>query len=336
MQTVIFTGAGASVDFGYPTTTQFFEGLHSGQTQYQLLSRIVSHLETDVSDVEDVLGLLQSILDFMQTRPGGFIFSQLDRGAWSPYVDLAQFIKNRCFELYGRLPMSAQVGVAFEPILVAAGWATQSVRFFTTNYDPVTDALMDWAAEHDLPAYDGFGTTGLWRPSGYGRLTSGLDIYRLHGSMSWVAERDTIRNTRDYRPRVGGAEHVLIFPGYKGDPTRESRSVYGTAHKALIESLKSADVLLVIGFSFRDEHINRAIGEAFAENPRLRVIVATPEPPPGLDRVRQIAGRYTGRPQIQHVAATFGEADQSQNIAGHLYRAARNIARSSRGDAPRV
>jgi len=73
----LLTGAGASVPFGFPTTTQFFD--HGGKpwsiAPPQLFEIVKRHLGTSSkpTDVEDVLGLLDPAAEFFKGESGRFI-----------------------------------------------------------------------------------------------------------------------------------------------------------------------------------------------------------------------------------------------------------------------
>ncbi len=103
--------------------------------------------------------------------------------------------------------------------------------------------------------------------------------------MSWVYDEDRIINSRDYSVRQGGSlRHLLIYPGFKGDPERDRlHEVFRFAHDKLRGALKSAAGLLAIGYSFRDDAINRVLLDAVRANPGLRILVLNPEWPDGLD-----------------------------------------------------
>lgn len=84
--------------------------------------------------------------------------------------------------------------------------------------------------------------------------------------MSWVIRNGNIVNTRDYAQRRGKVEHLLIFPGYKGNPEKGGQETFSYPHKSLRDELKEAQHFIVIGFVFRDAHINSILREAMRSN----------------------------------------------------------------------
>jgi len=81
--------------------------------------------------------------------------------------------------------------------------------------------------------------------AGHGMLT------KLHGSIDWRWDGDSILQggPREY----SGKENVIIYPGYRGAP---SGSPFDVFHDYFGWALEKADIVIVIGFAFRDEHLN--------------------------------------------------------------------------------
>ncbi len=315
MATTLLTGAGASRPLGYPTTIEFFPSDAGGPS-----SEILQLLKQEAGnplDVEEALAILQPIIDFSETRAGHFLKLKRPGDWWEQIESFTTYTRERCFELYGTQPDPAQVRELYEPLLRTVSADKQPVALFTTNYDPVTDELMGLAQLLRFPTYDGFDRTGWWHPSGYGASESGLDIYRLHGSMSWVMQGNRIKNTRDYSLRRGKTEHLLIYPGYKGDPASGAHDVYAYAHKAFRDTLLASDVLIAIGFSFRDEHINQAVANALKKNDKLRLVILNPEWPEGVQSVVGGSAEELDS-RVVPVRGLFGESAVIEEIQAAL------------------
>ena len=138
--------------------------------------------------------------------------------------------------------------------------------------------------------------------------SAGLAIYRLHGSMSWIENGDRIVNTRDYSLRARGhAGHLIIYPGFKGNPERDGHSAFRFAHTTLRGELGETSVVLVIGFSFRDPHINDIFRDALKTNQNLRVVVWNPQWPEGPD-VGLAELKQGNEKRIVHLKTGFGDA----------------------------
>lgn len=132
------------------------------------------------------------------------------------------------------------------------------VEIFTTNYD----LLMEQALEsYQIPFFDGF--VGSFRPF-FDVRTFEEDhlphrwsrIWKLHGSINWCSATNGIV----YRTSASEeGQRRLIHPSHL--KYEESRRM---PYLAMVDRLKAflrqtASVLVICGYSFRDEHINEII-----------------------------------------------------------------------------
>jgi hypothetical protein len=171
---------------------------------------------------------------------------------------------------------------------------------FTTNYD----LAIEWAAEA-LGVHCVNGFTGLhnraFRPSsfdlglrnvqarGEARFgTYNVYVAKLHGSISWAVEDDGSvleQPSRTIKPKIDAFlasgepsewPGFLIFPG-AAKFVQTTGFVYGEIIRRFTEFLSKPNACLVIsGYGFADDHINRLIVSAL-QNPTLQVIIYLPE-----------------------------------------------------------
>lgn len=306
MKVIVFTGAGASRPLNYPTTAEFFSDKSLSKEQENFFNTLKKYLNVNIVDVEDALYILDKCNEFLDTKEGGFAAVKLTENWKNRIEEFTSYCQERCFHLYGSLPEERDVEELYTPLFDIIDWNNNETFLFTANYDPVTDTIMDIAEKNHISSYDGFGSRGDWRPKGYIN-PNGLNIYRIHGSMSWVQQGDKIRNTRDYSVRASNNhEHLIIYPGYKGNPEFDAHEVFNYPHKALREKLQEADVLLSIGFSFRDIHLNEVFQSAMKENKYLKLIVLNPSWPEGEGDVMNIIRKeYSSR--VFHIDSKFGD-----------------------------
>jgi len=308
----VFTGAGASKALNYPTTEEFFTTGNGKALQRDTVYKQVSqHLQKTTLDVEDFLRLLSPFADLETTPTGTFILSSLKGNSWVQTIPtFVQQTKELCFEHYWRAPQEHDVRQLYLPLLEACHWKKERVNLFTTNYDPVTDFLMRVAKVLGIACYDGFDGLGDWDSGGYSNLNSpALAIHRLHGSMSWVQRDRKITNTRDYSLRAHGyAEHLIIYPGFKGDPEKQGHPIFRFAHETLRGELEKSSYLVIIGFSFRDPHLNDIFFQALTSNHNLTMIVWNPIWPEGPDVGLTGLKQYSDK-QIIHLDAKFGDEE---------------------------
>lgn len=104
-------------------------------------------------------------------------------------------------------------------------------------------------------------------------------LTKLHGSLNWLIDKQTgevqVINTQS-RVRKGSArwdrnEYVLFG-------TKARLPFYDEFFKRLEEFLLEAEVCVVVGFSFRDDHIKKRFIQALEENKFLKIIIISRSP----------------------------------------------------------
>lgn len=165
------------------------------------------------------------------------------------------------------------------------------VNVFTTNNDLLSETALSYL---NINYNNGF-SSGLSRTfnparfsytfsrkidsdmAKYEPLENMVYLYKLHGSISWIESDDnSFFNIRevDVVPTQSPPENnILIYP----TPLKQNKSL-GSPYADLIRELKNKlllqhGVLIVIGYSFSDEHINNAIYAALASNSSLSVVI---------------------------------------------------------------
>lgn len=180
------------------------------------------------------------------------------------------------------------------------------INIFTTNYDVYNETALD---RLNFLYNNGFSGTverrfnpmlykymfvenmnlnkDVWEPVSYF-----FNLIKLHGSITWEADKNTSEiyeksnlnnlnnknnsndenNTNDNKQLINNIEKVMIYPS----PLKD-RSTLMTPYSDLFRFLENSlylnnSTLIVIGYSFGDDHINRVIFNALA-NPTFRLIV---------------------------------------------------------------
>lgn len=176
----------------------------------------------------------------------------------------------------------------------AAPWA------FTTNYD----LALEWSAEAlGLHCVNGFSGTHdrAFRPSsfdlglrnvqarGEARFgTYNLYLGKLHGSISWTASRSgsvcelPSASIKPLVDRFIASDQPDDWPGFMIFPgaskfVQTTAFIYGEVIRRFTEFLSRPNACLVVnGYGFTDDHINRLIVSAL-QNPTLQLIIYLPE-----------------------------------------------------------
>lgn len=130
---------------------------------------------------------------------------------------------------------------------------------FTLNFDLCVE---DAFKAHDTDVATGFRCTdGKWSPRLFHSGT-GINLYKLHGSLNWCLgplQHDGYRPLTEVWPPDWSREgEFLLGPGPKLQHDDPFVTLYSELHKAL----RRAKACVVIGYSFRDEHIKGPLHEA--------------------------------------------------------------------------
>jgi hypothetical protein len=92
-----------------------------------------------------------------------------------------------------------------------------------------------------------------------------VHLYKLHGSLNWKMHKiygveATSEERRSYDPNY--LENLLIYPTLSPKENAEIEP-YKTIREEFRKFMEAADVCVVIGFLFRDEHINTVFSDFY-------------------------------------------------------------------------
>ena len=163
------------------------------------------------------------------------------------------------------------------------------INIFTTNYDLFNERAMD---ELGIIYCNGFSGNihRFFNPmtfhyayaeqiglsdQKYNVLDKYIYLYKLHGSVNWVESttENILFKTEEKQNPTFSNDNVMIYP----TPTKKSNSFsspYSDLFREFQRKLMIGDnVLVVIGYSFADEHINNIIYQALATIPKFKLII---------------------------------------------------------------
>lgn len=301
MKIALFFGAGMSVVFDKPTTVKFKELLQevSGVSHLHdsLLTTFLS--VTKFPDVEYILKSLEDITEFSKSEGGDF-FSHLsdhneghtlalysnNRYKYSQVLteikNLKSTIEEQVFEKYSwNHENDDLLDKIFDPIIEKLDSMNNTIKIFTTNYDQTIEQYC--SQKNNFNCNDGFkleqsGRHFLWNKGRYDELNVkekiNFQLYKLHGSLNWKnhVKYGIERTTSERKPNdTNYDKDFLIYPSLspKDGMIHEP---YSTIREKFKDFLREADVCIVIGFSFRDEHLNDVFNEFISSNKKLIVI----------------------------------------------------------------
>ena len=277
-------GAGASMAAGIPSILALTDRLRQalGEPHKSLFDQTLARLG-DAANVEDVLNRVRLYRELVG-ESDDYDVSELPLSGRSQVDEFDYAIcQQLCKEV--RTPPDARL----DAHRILAQWVgairarrRYSLEIFTPNYDTLLERAFEDAS---VPFFDGF--VGSVRPffslesvettgSVFDQLVQPPPtwslLWKLHGSINWRVQRSpTGRLERVIRVATdaGDGAELVVFP---------SREKYQDSRKlpflALQDRLRrflarGERLLVVIGYSFNDEHINEILFSALQNNPSL-------------------------------------------------------------------
>ncbi len=288
---VFLLGAGASRDAGLPLMAELtmgFKGWLTHRKEPEDLSHavdlsLVSLFEAAVSavapeagypNIELVLQLLTDLLLFKSGAHNKTITSWHQPFDASPEAisSLMGVIREYIRETLSRAPASS--GNYLSGLLDFGSKENPTVEVFTLNYDQLVESM---AAQIGVRFTSGFGEA--WDPSLFELKNWDLRLYKLHGSVDWyrLPSRNVLyRGSPEHHAFRGEeSEEVLLYPARgkaaHADPFATLMSLFNRA-------LADTRLCVAIGYSFRDDHIRRAVLDRMVTNKRLQLLIVDTKP----------------------------------------------------------
>lgn len=300
MKISLFLGAGASVPFQKPTTLEFKrrftrDSYGNSRKDPRLRDAILNHHE--YPDIEHVLQALREIREFENSKGGKFItwlgdgllfrysnshtvkYDELVRSEITP---LENEIKKAVFDYYRwDSSVNATLRKIYDSIFNMIIKYQKDIHVFTTNYDIAIEEYCGITNEHKC--IDGFvynnrkrrhlWANGVMNPPDHDR---GRDVYlyKLHGSLNWKYHSDHGLERTSEESQINDpsyTDNLLVYPtmnpkdGHEKDP-------YKTIRKHFVKQMNASEACIVIGFSFRDLHINEVMIDFIKKKKPLIVI----------------------------------------------------------------
>jgi len=288
----LFLGAGASVQFGNPTTKKFKEQLIETNAVDKRI-RPILNLKS-LPDVEYVLECLKEILNIGDSPFGKFLnneevdivmrsekeitFRELFSLGAGPYNQIMQNL----FQTYQiedeKKPLLKNF---FKTLFDLISKYSDAIEVVTTNYDLAVETFCNLPAT-DYQCVDGFAVSGkgyYWNPELFNQNFDPsrgkfVKLYKIHGSLDWQGTGKQIKklgSIPNFEPSGATPSTVIA-------PTLSQKDEYDNEPFSLLlqhfsKKLSDSDVCIVIGFSFRDREISKHF-EEYVKNGKHLIIVS--------------------------------------------------------------
>ena len=199
------------------------------------------------------------------------------------------------------------------------------LRIFTLNYDECIErALTDALGDVNSSWTTGFGQAG-WNPSLLDSDKRVAYVYKLHGSLDWVRDPKlgicSVRwpPARDSEELPEDFDAFLVFGT---DVKLQAVDPFLTLLFRFQQLLNHNDVIVVVGYSFGDHHVNAMILEALQRDPQMRCVVVNTH---GLEELLPDDSDFARLVAVEQrfvlVKGTAKDAFESTELLGAVQRA---------------
>jgi NAD-dependent SIR2 family protein deacetylase len=303
----ILTGAGLSNMIGLPMTNEF-KTVMKDEKYFNICQLLEEYLQEDFNDIEKVMSILEDSLDknnkifqkFILEKGkifnGNMVITQNSQSKVSDAVvkqykvfhdKAGEYLSYLKENIYDKLkqPNTDIAKVLYENVLLQLKsiFTESTITIFTTNYDlsfeefwENNDILAEKINTNKIVDY-GFQTensVSVFNPIMSDDKKDILKYYKLHGSLDWLYTKNykCTKSGTSTKPTDPDAMPIL-YPGFKGRPQKEP---FIKLHDMFFDNLQKTDVLIVIGFAFRDPYINELITFSKSINTKYKMLYFNP------------------------------------------------------------
>ena len=291
---MFFLGAGASI----PSGLNGVIGLVSDLQRYLADNALSKHLEL-INAVIDILDEWKRDTNYRNDTDLELLLETIERLEGSYHDTLPYFFEDKNLRLRkvdgydlianGRECLSEEIKrfvkkiftlnakeIGYLEPLISFSSYCRPLDIFSTNYDINIERLCE---KLGLQYIDGFDPK--WKPKLFYNENCDVRLFKLHGSISWYRteqgdyERSSIQSL-DLRIKLLSGEDaipIILYPGRKLhyiEPVLEILALLKT-------KLTKAKYCIVIGYSFKDNHLSQLFKYAARVNKELILILISPE-----------------------------------------------------------
>lgn len=287
-------------EIGVPTmihlAKEFYDTILKDEDKIWLKEAIALDVDADTfkSNLEKFLGSLHSLYYFYESTGQATIESATKVAATIKAA--RNFLLKKCLNEANRNNKTDNVLVdlykSFYRKLLYRSSNLPKPNIFTTNYDLYSEIALDMLGIHYVNGFSG-GIKKYFNPTIFNyALAEKMDLsqgkwsvidnfiylYKIHGSLNWIEDKEESKlfRVREIKEttlsNLEQEQVIMIHP----TPLKQNASM-GSPYSDLFREfqrklMQNNNVLIAIGYSFGDEHINNLIYQAFTI-PSFRLIV---------------------------------------------------------------
>ncbi len=293
-------GGKEKVDVGVPTmiplAKEFYTKILSAGNKKWLNDTLKLNVDADgfKNNLEKFLGTLHSIYFFYETTGQE---GEADATKVTSIIKQSRdFLLKKCLNEANRTTNTdkelIEIYESFYRKLLYRNSNLPKPNIFTTNYDLYSEIALDKLGIHYVNGFSG-GIKKYFNPTIFNyALAEKMDLsqskwsvidnfvylYKIHGSLNWIQDEEKTKLFRVREIQETSYENlekqkvIMIHP----TPLKQNASM-GSPYSDLFREfqkklMQNNNVLITLGYSFNDEHINNLIYQAFTI-PSFRLIV---------------------------------------------------------------
>ena len=284
MKVSFFLGAGASVPFGMPTTAQFLDKLRKSTNNeiFQKFLSVPEHqdIEHTLRAIENIIGIekygkaLLKAANIIKTDPLDIFEAFLN-----DLRNTKNMITQQVHEHYSITDEKKQE-IKKHYDVIFKEFSSNQINVFTTNYDQIIEK---YGKSTNSIINDGFDSDPVRRGFIFSKKNfekrriennRNINLHKLHGSLNWKKEEEEIIAKESEEYDTMESNNILIYPTLDPKDGLDANP-FDTINEIFKNHAKNIDAFIVIGYSFRDTHINQTFVD-FLNNPRKKMFVISP------------------------------------------------------------
>lgn len=257
---IFLLGAGASVDAGMPTVKELthcikkrlpdLKDINGNRTAaFKDIFDSIAKVDNEVNDNYEKFFKYIHLITSISEKPQKELFCAklpdlLVEKVWHLRQNIGDLVKNILNEFQSK----AQP----DYLSCIADFITEKGRLkvFTLNYDLCVELA---CKSKRISLITGFENN--WNPYVFNNIQSGINLYKLHGSINWFCDDKWNIKELPTSPR-GESPQLVLGPGSKIQADDPFLTLFYEFHKAV----QDAEVCIVLGYGYRDEHVNTVLG----------------------------------------------------------------------------
>jgi hypothetical protein len=292
---VIFTGAGISSPLGLPTTENF--NIKINNSFITLLNQYLSSKkDINKNDIEIILSTIDEFISFEfanqvceRVKKNSSYNTNTTTETYNYYINQAKSaLKTLKKKVYAQLSnFNAEDALILYKTFfssIVEKYQTSKISYITTNYDLSFDKTIEkhykeftFIKNLEENFEDYFKKSKLGSSHFEYKPLNTSDSYfeyiKLHGSLDWHKDGDRCIKSGTSTTPDNPENMYILYPGEKLIPEDDP---FSSLHHTTFQRMLEADVIIVIGFAFRDKTINYIFSNILKNNKKVEFHVVNP------------------------------------------------------------